>query len=96
VKAGDPYSTRVEVITDQGPLVVSARGSRERELAGRHRATYMQVLRGKESPSALEQFRDKTVGGHELISNFDQLVVLAQAGVLDQLDSLYVSPDAGR
>jgi len=83
-------------MTDSGPLVVTAHGSRQRELAGRHRATYMQVLRGKEPASALEQFRGKKVGGHELISDFDQLSVLAQAGVVDQLDSLYVSPDTSR
>ncbi len=93
VKAGDPYSARVEIMTDRGPLHVMARGSRERQLAGRHRATYLRVLRGDESASTLEQFRDKTVGGHELISDFDQLSMLAKAGVIDQLDSLYVSPD---
>jgi len=96
VKTSDRYSARVEIMTDSGPLVVTAHGSRQRELAGRHRATYMQVLRGKEPASALEQFRGKKVGGHELISDFDQLSVLAQAGVVDQLDSLYVSPDTSR
>ena len=96
VKAGDPYSAQVEIMTETGPLTVTARGSRERELAGRHRATYMQVLRGNKPASALEQFRGKKVGGQELITDFDQLSVLAQAGVMDQLDSLYVSPDTGR
>jgi len=96
VKAGDPYSARVEILTDAGPLTVTARGSRQRELAGQHRATYMRVLGNKESASALEQFRDKTVGGHKLISDFNQLSVLAQAGVLGQLDRLYVSPEASR
>jgi hypothetical protein len=93
VKAGDPYSARVEIITDLGPLVVNARGSRERELAGRHRAAFMRVLRRQEPASILEQFLGKKVGGHELISVFDQHSVFAQAGVLDQLDSLYVSPE---
>src|SRR5215467_15457111 len=36
VKASDLYSQRVEILTDLGPLDVTARGSRERELAGRH------------------------------------------------------------
>ena len=94
VKASDRYSARVEIITNEGRLVVTAHGSRERELAGRHRATYRRVLRGKEPASALKQFRDKTVGGHELISDFERLSILAQAGVVGQLDSLYVSPDA--
>ncbi len=80
-------------MTGTGPLIVTARGSRQRELAGRHRATVERVRRGKVTTSVLKQFRDKRVGGHELISDFDQLYVLAQAGVLDQLDTLYVSPD---
>jgi len=94
VKAADPYSAAVEILTDTGPQVVIARGSRQRELAGRHRAIYRRVLRGKESASVLEQFRDKIVGGQILISDYDQLLLLARAGVLGQLDTLYVSPDA--
>ena len=93
VKATDSYSARVEILTDLGPLVVTARGSRERELAGRHRATVIRALRGKEPASALEQYRGKTVGGYALISDFNLLSALAQGGVLDQLDSLYVSPE---
>jgi hypothetical protein len=94
VKASDRYSARVEILTNRGRLVVTAHGSRERELAGRHRATYSRVLEGKEPASALEQFRGKTVGGHQLISDFERLSILAQAGVVGQLDTLYVSPDA--
>lgn len=93
VKAGDPYSARVEIITDLGPLEVNARGSRERELAGRHRATVMRVLQGLEPASILRQFLRKKVGGRELTSNFDRLATLAQAGLPEQLDSLYVSPE---
>jgi hypothetical protein len=93
VRASDPYSQRVEILTDRGRHVTTAHGSRERELAGRHRATYSRVLEGKESKSALEKFRGKKVGGHTLISDFDRLSVLAQAGVVGQLDTLYVSPD---
>jgi hypothetical protein len=94
VKASDRYSQRVEILTDRGRLVTTAHGSRERELAGRHRATYSRVLEGKESESALKKFRGKTVGGHKLISDFNRLSILGQAGVLGQLDTLYVSPDA--
>jgi hypothetical protein len=52
VKAGDPYSARVQIITDLGPLEVNARGSRERELAARHRSAVIGVLRGDEPPYA--------------------------------------------
>ncbi len=95
-KANDPYSEKVEILTDEGALVVTARGSRQRQIAGQHRATYMEVVRGKRPASALEQFRGKKVGGHELLSDYSRLVTLAKAGVLGQLDSLYVSPGGGR
>jgi len=93
VKAGDPYSARVEIITDSGPLVVTAHGSRERELAGRNRATVIRVLRGLEPPSSLKQFRNKKVGGHKLISDFELLTELGQAGVVQHLDSLYIAAE---
>jgi hypothetical protein len=93
-KAADPYSARVEIITSDGPLVVTARGSRERELAGRHRATVLRVLRNDEPASALDQFRGKSVGGHALITDIKDLSEPAHGGALDQLASLYVTPDA--
>lgn len=93
VKAGDTYSARVEILTATGPLVVRAHGSRERDLAGLHRLVAVRVLSGKEPASALRQFRGKKVGGHKLISDFNQLRGLALAGVLGQLDTLYASPE---
>ena len=93
VKAGDPYSATVEILTDQGKVYVRARGSRQRELAGQHRATILRVLRGKEPASALEQYRGKRVGGRELISDYNSLRVLAHAGEIGQLENLYASPD---
>jgi hypothetical protein len=95
VKATDRYSARVQILTTEGSTVtVTARGSRQRELAGRHRATALRVLQGKEPPSSLEQYRGKKVGRRELISDYSLLSSLADAGVLGQLDTLYVSPDA--
>lgn len=94
VKAGDPYAARVEILQkDIGATVVTARGSRQRDLAGHHRAVWLKVLRGLEPPSSLHQFRGLKVGGHELLSYFDQLSVLAHGGALDSLESLYVSPE---
>lgn len=92
VKAWDPYWARVEIITDSGPVEVMARGSRQRELAGRHRAVAMRVLHGEEPASALEQFHGKKVGGQALAADFDRLRTTAE-GVLDQLHSLYVAPE---
>lgn len=93
VKSIDRYSAKVEVMTNEGVRIVTARGSRQRELAGQHRATFMRVLRGKEHPSALERYREKKVGGHRLISDYELLRSFAQAGDVGQLESLYVSPD---
>jgi hypothetical protein len=87
VKASDQYSAKVQILTNEGALSVTARGSRQRELAGRHRATVLRVLQGKEPQSALEQYRGKKVGGHELISDYGQLSSFARAGILGQLDN---------
>ena len=54
----------------------------------------MKVQHGRAPASLLEEFRGKRVGGHELITDLDQLSVLAEAGVLSQLDSLYATPEA--
>ena len=96
VKPTDRYSAEVQVLTREGTLNVTARGSRQRELAGRHRATVIRVLRGSDPASALEQYRGKKVGGHELLSDYERLRMLAKAGVLGQLDTLYVSAGGGR
>jgi hypothetical protein len=93
VKAGDPYSALVEIITYDGPLVVNARGSRERELAGRHRSVWRRVVRNELPSGALQEFRGAKVGGHKLLSNSDRLFTLAHGGELDQLDALYVIPE---
>lgn len=93
VKSGDTYSARVEIITAAGPLVVTAHGSRERDLAGLYRSVIFRVLSGKEPTSSLRQFRGKKVGGHKLISDFKQLHRLALAGVVGQLEALYASPE---
>jgi len=93
VKPSDRYSAKVQILADDGSLTTTARGSRERDLAGQHRATFMRVLRGLEPKSALERYRGKKVGGHELVSDYAQLVALAKAGVVGQLEPLYLSPD---
>jgi hypothetical protein len=93
IRPTDPYSAKVQIVTNDGTVIATARGSRQRELAGQHRATFMRVLRNEESPAALEKYRETKVGGHELISDYARLTTLAQAGLLGQLETLYVSPD---
>lgn len=95
VKPRDPYSERVQIISGGGAVDVTARGSRQRQLAGRHRAVAIKVLRQELPPSALEEFRGVRVGGRELVSDYDQLRSLGE-GTLDQLGALYVVPEAGR
>jgi hypothetical protein len=56
----------------------------------------MDVVNRKKPASALEQFRGRKVGGHQLLSDYARLVTLAKAGVLGQLDTLYVSAGGGR
>jgi hypothetical protein len=94
VKPTDRYSAEVQVLTPEGALNVTARGSRQRELAGRHRAVVLRVLQGKEPPEALEPFRGNRIGGHELISDYEVLASFAHAGDVGQLEALYVTPDA--
>jgi hypothetical protein len=93
VKAGDPYSAPVEITTNLGVIVVSARGSRERKLAGRHHAVIIKVLKGELPGSALQDFLDKKVGGQILLSNSDRLFELLKGGELSQLDAVYVGPE---
>ena len=93
VKPSDRYSAKVQILTNEGSLTTMAHGSRQRELAGQHRATFMRVLRGLEPKSALERYRRKKVGGHELVSDYAQLALLADAGVVGHMEPLYVSPD---
>jgi len=93
VKRSDPYWARVQILTNEGAVEVIARGSRQRELSGRHRSIAAKVLDGKLPPDALEQFRDKRIGGQSLISNSDRLFELLKGGELSQLDAVYVSPE---
>ena len=93
VRPSDPYEALVEIITDAGPVVVTAHGSRERQLAGQHRAVIMRVIRGDEPDSSLKQFRGKTVGGTKLLSSPFRLSTLTESDSLGQLESLYVIPE---
>ena len=116
VKTSDRYAARVEILTDDGVVEVTARSSRERQLAGRRLGGSRQD-RGRRvdipivlkrlrdlyvspetrywvnQPTALAEFRGKTVGGHELLSDPDRLTTLLKGGALDRLRDLYVSPE---
>jgi hypothetical protein len=94
IKASDRYSAKVQIVTREGAVVTTAHGSRERDLAGQHRATVFRVLAGLQPPSGLRKYRGKKVGDHRLLSDYKQLLSLANADVIGHLEGLYVSPDA--
>ncbi len=95
VRPSDRYSAIVEILEDSGTVAhVVAHGSRERELAGQHRATYFGVFEGKLPASALKRFRGKKVGGRKLLTNPERLFELAHGGEPDKLGPLYVNPEA--
>ncbi len=87
VKPTDRYPAKVEILEKGvGPGVVTARGSRQRELAGKHRAVYTRVLQGIDPPSTLVQFRGKKVGYR---GSPDQTPSRSEAG-LDASDNIHV------
>jgi hypothetical protein len=92
VRPTDPYSWLVEILGESGPQIVTAHGSHERELAGRHRAACLSVLANRKPGSILRRFRNKTVGGARLLSDPQRLFKLARGGEIEDLGALYVSP----
>jgi len=95
VRTTDRYSQLVEILDNRGTVAhVVAHGSRERDLAGQHRAVYTSVIGGKLPASALRRFRGQTVGGLKLLTNPERLFELARGGVIDDLLPLYVNPEA--
>jgi hypothetical protein len=95
VKPTDPYPALVKIATDDGPVIVTARNSRERELAGQHRATLLKVLRGDEPASSLRKFRGKAIDGQLLASRPERVLQAAEGGEFDHLEGLYVIPGDG-
>jgi len=97
VRPTDPYSHLVEILGESGePRIVTAYGSAERKLAGRHRAAWLMVLANREMGSVLRQFRNQRVGGVRLLADAEILFASARSGAIDDLDALYVSPEATR
>lgn len=95
VKPTDPYPALVKIATDDGPAIITARNSRERDLAGEHRAAFLKVLRGDQPASSLRKFRGKKIDGHELASRAERFLETAEGGGFDHLESLYVLPETG-
>ena len=97
VSPTDPYSHLVEILADTGEArIVTAYGSSERRLAGQHRAACIGVLANTVRGSILKKFRNKTVGGVNLLWDAETLFQSARGGALDDLGDLYVSPEATR
>jgi hypothetical protein len=95
VRSTDPYSHLVEILSDTGePRIVTAYGSVERTLSGRHRADWTAVLANREKSSVLRKYQNKTVGGVKLLADAETLFESARSGAIDDLDALYVSPES--
>ena len=95
VRASDRYTQLVQILDDSGEVAdVVAHGSKERDLAGLHRAAYLAVLDNKQPSSILRRFRGKRVGGRKLLTDPALLFESAHGGVVDDLSALYVPPDS--
>jgi hypothetical protein len=90
VAKGDSFSAQVLIFTPLGLIPITARGTRQRSLAGQHFATVKAFLAGKSPASALDKFAGKSVGGHPLVVDVELLTALGYAGSL-RGDELYVA-----
>ena len=90
VNKNDPYVRHVRIYGPLGVLTVRARGYKEAQLASNY---LIAVARWRRSGKASElaPFHGKKIGGVELLTSMHALEALRDAGLLDQLDSLYAS-----
>jgi len=73
--------------TSQGAVPATVRGSAQSSQLGRYMAAVGKFLRTGET-EALDEFEGQSIAGHPLITDPDELTLLAEAGSL-QIDSIY-------
>jgi hypothetical protein len=78
--------------TSAGPTPIVIHGSKQASQLGLYMASVGKYLRTGET-DALQQFAGKSLAGHPLITDPEQLSALAQAGAL-QLDAIYALPES--
>ncbi len=91
----DRLSAQLNVLTPQGTIVATVRGSRERIRLGRYNIALRKWRLGEPGAEAeLAKFEGKRVGGHLLITDTKLLATLEDADVMD-FDELYSSLTGG-
>jgi hypothetical protein len=91
----DRLSAKMTILTENGPLTVLVRGSRERTLLARYDIALRKWREGQDGAEReLRSFKGRTVAGRLLITDLDLLIQLEEAGQLD-FDSLYFSVGGG-
>lgn len=91
----DQKRFRLNIITDDGYIKATARGNKQRKIAGHHRNTVLKVLRGELPETELERFRNSRVGGQRLL--FDP-AKLREVGIILEVQrerELYADLDVG-
>lgn len=87
----DSLTEQMNVLTQQGRIAVTVRGSRERNRLGRYEAALRRWRNGEPGAEAkLASFKGLTVGGHPLITDVSVLSALEGAGDLG-FEALYSS-----
>ncbi len=91
----DRLSAQLNVLTPQGTIVATVRGSRERTRLGQYNVALRKWRRAEPGAEAeLAKFAGKRVGGHLLITDTRLLATLEDAGAMD-FDELYSSLTGG-
>lgn len=92
----DRLTEKLLVLTEQGPIWVAVRSSIERTRLSRYYAALRKWRAAEDGAyEELSSFKGLTVGGHVLVTDFDELVRLEEADQLD-FDAFYYSLGGGR
>lgn len=84
-KATDRLVRRMKVLTTDGVIDLEVRSSKQASAIGGHSAAVKDYL-ATGSEDGLRKFRGKTVGGHILLTDPEQLIDLASVGELEYED----------
>jgi hypothetical protein len=83
----DQRARQMLIPTSQGTTPATIRGSAQASVLGRYMAAVGKFLRTGDT-DALDEFEGRSIAGHRLITDPEELSLLAEAGSL-QIDSIY-------
>jgi hypothetical protein len=89
---GDRRARQMYVLTSEGNIPETIRGSKKASQLGKYMAAVGRFLRTGDA-SGLAEFSGQSIAGHRLITDPDQLVALAESGSV-QLESIYALPES--